>query len=94
MTHTDVARNELASTTTTPRGMSHAELLALPVMVPLRTANRALQLGRTTGFLLAKNNEYPVRVHRMGNQYRVTRADLLRFLGVEVTATPERNDEA
>lgn len=65
------------------RGMTHAELLALPVSFPLDTANRALDLGRTTGYQLAKRGEYPVRVLRMGNAYRVTRADLLRCLGVE-----------
>ena len=68
--------------------MTEAELLALPVSFPLDTANRALCLGRTTGYALAKRNEYPVRVLRLGNAYRVTRADLLRFLGIESTAEP------
>jgi hypothetical protein len=71
-----------------PRGMSQAELLALPVSFPLDTSNRALHLGRTTGYDLAKRGEYPVRVLRLGNAYRVTRADLLRYLGVsEPTAS-------
>ncbi|MEU2859894.1 integrase [Streptomyces mirabilis] len=66
--------------------MTHTELLNLPVSFPLETANRALQLGRTTGYDLAKRGEYPVRVLRLGNAYRVTRADLLRYLGVSEAA--------
>lgn len=65
------------------RSMTHSELLALPVSFPLDTANRALALGRTTGYQLAKRGDYPVRVLKLGNAYRVTRADLLRYLGAE-----------
>ncbi|SHM56958.1 hypothetical protein SAMN05216268_11212 [Streptomyces yunnanensis] len=65
------------------RGMTHAELMALPVSFSLDVANRALDLGRTTGFALAKQGAYPVRVLRLGRQYRVTRYDLLRYLGLE-----------
>ncbi|MFI7101921.1 hypothetical protein ACIBK8_21440 [Streptomyces sp. NPDC050161] len=67
-----------------PRGMTHAELMALPVSFPLDVANRALDLGRTTGFALAKQGAYPIRVLRLGRQYRCTRYDLLRYLGLEV----------
>ncbi|MFE2282859.1 integrase [Streptomyces sp. NPDC059443] len=63
--------------------MAAAELVALPVSFDLDTANRALALGRTTGYALAKSGEYPVRVLRLGRQYRVTRYDLLRFLGFQ-----------
>lgn len=73
----------------TARAMTPAELLSLPVSFPLETANRALHLGRTTGYDLAKRGEYPVRVLRLGNAYRVTRADLLRYLGVEDRALSE-----
>ncbi|MDT0346740.1 integrase [Streptomyces litchfieldiae] len=67
-----------------PREMTHAELLALPVSFSLDVANRALSLGRTTGFALAKQGQYPIRVLRLGRQYRCTRYDLLRYLGVLV----------
>ncbi|MFI0906747.1 integrase [Streptomyces sioyaensis] len=63
--------------------MTHGELLALPVSFSLEVANRALGLGRTTGFALAKRGAYPVRVLRLGRQYRVTRYDLLRYLGLD-----------
>ncbi len=72
-----------------PRGMTHGELLALPVSFSLEVANRALGLGRTTGFALAKRDVYPIRVLRMGRQYRVTRYDLLRFLGLDPNGCAE-----
>lgn len=81
----------LQDSSTASRGMTEAELLALPVMMKLDTSNRALDIGRTTGFQLAKAGKYPVKVHRLGNQYRVSRADLLRFLGIDAQ---ERGDAA
>jgi hypothetical protein len=68
--------------------MDRAELLALPVSFDLVTAARALHLGRTKAHELARRGEFPVRVLRLGNRYRVTRADLLRFLGEPDNDTP------
>lgn len=68
---------------TAERGMQLAELLALPVAFDLETSNRALNIGRTKGFELAKRGEYPVTVRRDGRTYRVNRADLLRELGID-----------
>lgn len=66
--------------------MTTAELLGLPVSVPLwPTAARAFGLGRTTAYDLAKRGALPFPVLRLGNSYRVTRADLLRSLGVDQT---------
>lgn len=66
----------------TVRGMSEAEVLALPVSIPLEDTNRAIGLGRTVGYSLAKRDEYPIPVLRVGNAYRCRRADLLAFLGI------------
>ncbi|MFD6474418.1 integrase [Streptomyces anulatus] len=63
--------------------MQLPELLALPVAVDLNTANRALLLGRTKGFQLAKNGDYPVPLMRVGKTYRVSRAELLRALAID-----------
>lgn len=63
------------------RGMTHDELMALPVAVDLVTAGQAYGMGRTLAYDLAKRGEFPCRVLRVGNCYRVTRADLLRGLG-------------
>ncbi|GAA2667710.1 hypothetical protein GCM10010400_30610 [Streptomyces aculeolatus] len=65
-----------------PKGMSRDELLALPVAVDLDTANRALGLGRSKGYELAKQNIYPCKLLRVGNTYRVVTADLLKLLGL------------
>jgi predicted DNA-binding transcriptional regulator AlpA len=64
-------------------GMTLAELLALPVMVNIDTASRALGLGRSTGYELARRDEFPCRVLRVGSSYRVPTAELLRLLGIE-----------
>jgi len=65
------------------RGLTGDELLALPAVIDLDTSNRALMIGRSTGYGLAKLGQYPVKVLRLGNAYRVVTADLLKLLGVE-----------
>ncbi|KND33965.1 hypothetical protein [Streptomyces acidiscabies] len=65
------------------RGLTSDELLALPAVIDLDTSNRALMIGRSTGYGLAKQGEYPVKVLRLGNAYRVITADLLKLLGLE-----------
>lgn len=69
-------------------GLTRAELLALPVTVDVPTAARALGLGRSTAYELARRGEFPCRVLRVGSSYRVPTADLMRILGVE-PPTPE-----
>lgn len=63
-------------------GMSREELLELPAAVDLETGNRALGLGRSKGYELAKRGQYPCKVLRLGNAYRVVTADLLALLGL------------
>ena len=65
-----------------PKGMSREELLALPAAVDLDTGNRALGLGRSKGYELAKRGQYPCRVLRLGKAYRVVTAELLELLGL------------
>jgi hypothetical protein len=67
-------------------GMTLAEVMALPVSMDIVTAGRAHGLGRTKSHALARNGEFPCAVQRVGHTYRVTRADLLRSLGIEPTA--------
>lgn len=69
-------------------GLTRAELLALPVTVDVPTAARALGLGRSTAYELARRDEFPCRVLRVGSSYRVSTADLMRILGIE-PPTPE-----
>ncbi|MFF7407683.1 hypothetical protein [Streptomyces murinus] len=65
-----------------PKGMSREELLGLPAAVDLETGNRALGLGRNKGYELAKRGQYPCRLLRLGNAYRVVTAGLLALLGL------------
>lgn len=67
------------------QALTRAEILALPAAIDLDTANRALALGRSTGYALAKRGQYPCRVLRFGNAYRVITADLLSILGIGCT---------
>lgn len=64
-------------------GMSRRELLDLPPSIDLVTAGRALRIGRTKAYELARAEDFPARVLRLGNAYRVVTADLLRLLGIE-----------
>lgn len=64
-------------------GLTRAELLALPVTVDVGTAARALGLGRSTAYELARCGDFPCRVLRIRSTYRVPTAELLRDLGIE-----------
>ena len=64
-------------------GLTRAELLALPAVVDVATAARALGLGRSTAYELARRGELPCRVLHIGSSYRIPTADLLRVLGID-----------
>ncbi|MFI7461853.1 helix-turn-helix domain-containing protein [Nonomuraea sp. NPDC049646] len=64
------------------KALTTEQLLALPAAVDLVTAGLAWGLGRTTAHELARRGEFPCAVRRVGNQYRVPKADLLRSLGL------------
>lgn len=68
------------------QAMSREELLALPAVVDLVTAARALGIGRTRAFQLARRGDFPVPVLRVGLTYRVPTVPLLRLLGLEPQA--------
>ena len=69
-------------------GLTRAELLALPVVIDITTAARALGLGRSTAYELARRDEFPCRVLHIGSSYRVPTADLLRVLGIGLAEQP------
>ncbi|MEV4561246.1 hypothetical protein AB0K51_30250 [Kitasatospora sp. NPDC049285] len=62
--------------------MTREELLRLPVITDLVTAGKALGIGRTRAFELARRGEFPVPVLRVGATWRVPTAPLLALLGV------------
>ena len=61
--------------------------------VDLMTAACALGLGRTKAYELARRGEFPCRVIRIGDTYRVPTAGLLELLGVS-TEEPRTTAEA
>lgn len=58
------------------RSMTAAELAALPTAVDIPTAARALGIGRTRAYELARTGRFPVKVLRLGAGFRVVTADL------------------
>ncbi|MEU8328536.1 helix-turn-helix domain-containing protein [Micromonospora sp. NPDC048839] len=76
----------------TTSSFNQDELLQLPAMIDLATAARALGVGRTKAYDLAKSNAFPCPVLRIGTSYRVRTADLLRLVGVDRQPTAVRDD--
>jgi helix-turn-helix protein len=58
-----------------------SDLHNLPPAIDLMTAARALGIGRTKAYELARRDEFPCRIIRIGDLYRVPTADLIRLLG-------------
>jgi hypothetical protein len=75
-----------------------AELRA-SATVDLMTAARALGLGRTKAYELARSDQFPCRVIRIGDNYRIPTPGLLELLGLAPEeslassrqSTPERS---
>lgn len=68
--------------------MSLDQLLALPVVMDLETAGCAWGIGRTSSYQLARADEFPCPVHRLGRYYRVRKADLMAALGLGMDGKP------
>ncbi|SDK31625.1 hypothetical protein SAMN04488074_105139 [Lentzea albidocapillata subsp. violacea] len=68
--------------------MTPDEIRALPALIPLDAANKALSLKRSTGYRLAQTGRYPVAVKRVGNGYRVATHDVIAFIGLEADPKP------
>lgn len=63
--------------------LSVAELRALPAAVPISLACRALGIGTTKGYELARKGEFPVPLKPVGNaKYRAPKSAILQYLGV------------
>ncbi len=61
--------------------MTTEELAALPVVFGLATAARAIGTGRNQRYQMAKAGTFPIRVRVVGGRYKVTKADLMAWLG-------------
>lgn len=70
--------------------MSRAELLALPPATDLKTLGRAFGISEPVARERRVRGEWAdmgIRVHRLGQQYRVVTADIWRVLGVDPAAS-------
>jgi predicted DNA-binding transcriptional regulator AlpA len=68
--------------------LSSDELNALPCVIGIETAAKALGISRTLAYRLAKEDKFPCRVIRIASTYRVAKADLERCLGVVQHSLP------
>lgn len=67
------------------------QLHQLPPTVDLMTAAHILGLGRTKAYALAKADQFPCRLIRVGDSYRIPTTALLELLGIP---TPETREDA
>jgi hypothetical protein len=70
--------------------MTIDEIRAMPASVPLAMACRALNMGVTKGYGLARRDAFPVRLLPVGNaKYRAPKSAILEYLGISETAPPK-----
>lgn len=55
----------------------------LGLVTSLETAGQILGIGRSKAYEMARKNEFPVRVDRVGRCYRVPVPGILKHLGAE-----------
>jgi hypothetical protein len=72
------------------RALTLAEIAELPAVTGLVTAGRALGVGRTRAYELARAGQFPCPVIRVGRTWLVPTAGLLALLGLPVL--PPRGD--
>jgi hypothetical protein len=73
--------------------LTFGELHALPTVVDLMTAARALGIGRTKAYQLAHADQFPCRIIRVGTSYHIPTAELLKVLGVTPVPLPRATTE-
>ena len=67
------------------KSLTREQLLALPAATDLRTLGRALGISEPVVRELRRRGRFEelgIRINRLGLQYRVVTADVLRFLGI------------
>ncbi|RMI42222.1 helix-turn-helix domain-containing protein [Actinomadura harenae] len=70
------------------RGLTAEQISDLPASIDLVTAARALGVGRTKAYELARTGRFPCAVWKVGRSYRVRTSDLQTFLGLTTAPTP------
>jgi hypothetical protein len=69
------------------RSLTLAEIARLPAVTDLVTAGRAVGLGRTKAYELARAGQFPCPVIRAGKSWLVPTAGLLALLGLPIPGT-------
>ncbi|MDQ0962089.1 MULTISPECIES: DNA-binding protein [unclassified Streptomyces] len=69
------------------------DLLELPPTTDVETGGRAFGMGRTKSYELVRAGKFPCKVIPAGRTYRVVTADLLRVLGIQENAEPQKTTE-
>lgn len=67
----------------TKRSLSFSEAFELPLSIDLRTAARAFGVCPATAYKLVHLGHFPCPVIRLGRQYRIPTAHVLRALGID-----------
>jgi excisionase family DNA binding protein len=62
--------------------MDRQQLAALPAVIDVPTAAKALGLSRTAAYELIRTGEWPTPVFRLGRLIRIPTAPLLDLLGI------------
>ncbi|MFF3493692.1 DNA-binding protein [Streptomyces sp. NPDC002795] len=62
--------------------MSRDDLLALPPLLSVEAAGRALGLGKTKAYALIRSGDFPTPVLKLGETTKVPTEPLLRLLGL------------
>ena len=74
------------------RPLTLEQIADLPAVTDLVTAGRALGLGRTKAYDLARAGQFPCPVFRAGKAWLVPTAGLLALLGLPVPGTSGTGD--
>jgi len=74
------------------QALTLTEIAGLPAVTDLVTAGKALGLGRTKAYELARAGQFPCPVIRAGTTWRVPTAGLLDLLGLPVPGPPPSGD--
>ncbi len=72
--------------------MTMEELHALPSVVNLETAGKAIGCSRAKAYDLHRAGDFPVTVRKVGRRFKVSKADILRYLGVDSTSDLSEDD--
>lgn len=59
------------------------DVRALGVITDLVTAGSILGIGRTTAYVLAREDRFPIPVLKVGDRYQVPVAGLLKAIGAD-----------